>query len=167
LQENNMRRKTILVVDDDPEERTIFASYLQFVGGTTVEASHGEEGVRIAREVHPDLILLDITTPVLDGWGTMEQLQRSPETADIPVIAVTAHHLGGERLERAGFCGYLQKPISPHRVLEAIERCLGRLVVDDVASDADVTATFNRRGALLFDAAALEVISPTTPLAES
>jgi two-component system cell cycle response regulator DivK len=135
----HMRSRTILVVDDEPEERTIFASYLQFVGGTTVEANNGEEALDFAREVQPDLILLDITMPVLDGWGTMEELQRSPETANIPVIAVTAHQLDAHQLEGAGFCGYLEKPISPHRVLEEVERCVGRLAVQDAASDAEVT----------------------------
>ena len=158
-----MRSKTILVVDDEPEERTIFASYLQFVGGTTLEASNGEEGLRIAREAQPDLILLDITMPVLDGWETMEQFQASPETANIPVLAVTAQQLDAEQLERAGFCGYLQKPISPHRVLEEVERCVGRLARQDDARDEGPEVAPSRKGAHLLDAAALDRIRDTDP----
>ena len=160
-----MKSKTILVVDDEPEERTIFASYLQFVGATTLEASNGAEGLRLAREARPDAILLDITMPVLDGWGTMEQLQASPETADIPVLAVTAHQLDADQLENAGFCGYLQKPISPHRVLEEVERCVGRLAGTDDEADADLPAAPNQRGALSLGAATLDLVGETAPRA--
>jgi two-component system, cell cycle response regulator DivK len=130
--------KTILVIEDNPEERHIFASYLAFVGGRLLEAENGERGLELARTHHPDLILMDLSMPVMDGWEAMRRLHADEETADIPVVAITGHHLPGERLEAAGFCGYLEKPIAPFRVLEEVERCLGPLTrsVDRSAQDS-------------------------------
>jgi two-component system cell cycle response regulator DivK len=119
--------RTVLIVDDSPEERDIFARYLQFVGGTIVQASHGQEGIERARELLPDLILLDLSMPVLDGWQTIERLRSDPATSHIPVLALTCHHLEWSRLKEAGFSGYLEKPIVPFRVLEEVEHCIGRL----------------------------------------
>lgn len=115
----------ILIVEDTAEEREIFSRYLQFVGGGLLEARNGEEGLKMAREHRPDLILLDLTMPVMDGWELMAHLKREPGLAQIPVVAVTAHHLSREALEAKGFCGYLEKPLAPYRVLEEVERCLG------------------------------------------
>ena len=117
--------KTILIVEDNPEERRIFSTYLQFVGGRLLEASNGQEGLMVAREHRPELILLDLTMPVMDGWQMIRHLKSDPETHLIPVIAITAHHLPKNVLEEEGFCGYLEKPIAPYRVLEEVERCLG------------------------------------------
>jgi two-component system cell cycle response regulator DivK len=125
--------KTILVVEDHPEERAIFSTYLRFVGGRLLTAPHGREGLRMAREHRPDLILLDLSMPVMDGWETIRRLREDAATSWIPVIAITAHHLEWERLEEAGFCGYLEKPIAPYRVLEEVERCLGSLHEDPEA----------------------------------
>ena len=122
-----MSTRKILVVEDNPEERKIYSEYLGFVGGKTLKASNGEEGVRTAREQHPDLIILDLTMPVQDGWATIRILREDPETRRIPVIAVTSHHLARKRLTDAGFTGYLEKPVAPFRILEEVERCLGPL----------------------------------------
>jgi CheY-like chemotaxis protein len=121
---------TVLIVDDNPEERKIFSTYLEFAGLDLIEASNGQEGLRMANDRNPDLILMDITMPVMDGWETAIRLKSDPGTADIPIIAITCHHLPPERLEQAGFCGYLEKPLAPYRVLEEIERCLGPLDAD-------------------------------------
>ncbi len=129
-----MNRRTVLIVDDNEEEREIFARYLEFVGGEILTAGDGEEGLRLAENHLPDLILLDLSMPTLDGWETIKRLQQEPATASIPVLAVTAHHLPWEQLEEAGFCGYVEKPVVPYHLLEEVERCIGRL-------DIDVTAT--------------------------
>jgi two-component system, cell cycle response regulator DivK len=119
--------RTILVIEDNEEERKIFSSYLQFVGVRLIEASNGAMGLALAREHLPDLILMDLTMPVMNGWEAIMRLQAEDSTREIPVIAITAHHLPPERLEEAGFCGYLEKPLAPYRVLEEVERCLGPL----------------------------------------
>lgn len=119
--------RTILIVDDNPHQRTIFATYLEFVGGTLLQASDGAEGLELARGARPDLILLDLTMPVMDGWEMIRRMQDEPALARIPVLAITSHHLPAERLREAGFCGYLEKPVAPYRVLQEVERCLGPL----------------------------------------
>jgi two-component system, cell cycle response regulator DivK len=122
-----MDDRTILIIDDCQEDREIFTRYLEFAGGRVLEGCNGEEGLRIAQEQLPDVILLDLSMPVLDGWQTIERLQNGSATAVIPVVALTAQHLSWEELEAAGFSGYLEKPLVLHRVLEEVERYLGRL----------------------------------------
>lgn len=128
--------RTILIVDDNPEERGIFSAYLHFVGARLLEAADGADGLAIAREELPDLILLDLTMPVMDGWEMIGHLQADVGLRTIPVVAITAHHLEWERLEREGFCGYLEKPLSPHAVLLEVERCLGALDARDAEPPA-------------------------------
>lgn len=120
-------QKTVLIIDDNEHERAIFSRFLQFVGGNVMDARNGEEGLRAAQEHLPNLILLDLSMPVMDGWETVRRLKANPLTERIPVLALTAHHLEWGRLEEAGFCAYLEKPIVPYRVLEEVEHCIGRL----------------------------------------
>lgn len=119
--------KTVLIVDDNEEERKIFSTYFRFVGGRVVEAPDGREGVNAARDHHPDLIILDLSMPVMDGWEALRCLQSDADLCRIPVIAVTAHRLPRSEVEQAGFRGYLEKPLAPYRVLNEVERCLGPL----------------------------------------
>ncbi|MEX2374551.1 MAG: response regulator [Dehalococcoidia bacterium] len=117
--------KKVLIVDDNLEERKIFSTYFQFVGGHVVEAPDGQEGLKAARDHQPDLIIMDLSMPVMDGWEALRRLQSDADLRRIPVIAVTAHHLPRSELEQAGFRGYLEKPLAPYRVLNEVERCLG------------------------------------------
>lgn len=117
--------RTILVIEDNEEERKIFSTYLEFVGVRLLQATNGAMGIEMARRHHPDMILMDLSMPVMTGWEAIIRLKGDPATAGIPVVAITAHHLPPERLEAAGFCGYLEKPLAPYRVLEEVERCLG------------------------------------------
>lgn len=119
--------RTILIVDDNPHERGIFSTYLQFVGGAVHLAGNGREAVRAAAADRPDLILLDLSMPVMDGWETIRRLKDDPSTARIPVIALTCQRVEWRRLREAGFCGYLEKPLAPFCVLEEVERCIGRV----------------------------------------
>lgn len=119
--------KTILLVDDNEEEREIFSTYLRFVGGRVLEAGNGREGIERALEHAPDLILMDLRMPHMDGWEAMEHLSHDPRTARIPVLALTARSVERERVSRAGFCGYLEKPLAPYAVMREVERCVGRL----------------------------------------
>ena len=117
--------KLILLIEDDDQEQLVLARYLEFVGARVVVAGDGEEGMRKAVEARPDLILLDMRLPRLDGWAVIQRIQMHPATSGIAVVAVTGMEIEAERLEAAGFCGYLRKPLAPYRVLEEVERCLG------------------------------------------
>lgn len=122
-----MDRKTILVVDDSESICTAIAFLIGIEGHTALTAFDGEEGVRAAQQHRPDVILLDIMMPVLDGWGAMRQLRASPATAGIPVIALTALRLSQEQLDEAGFDGYLSKPVPPHRLVDEVNRACARV----------------------------------------
>ena len=117
-----MVRKTILIVDDSDSICTGIASYLEVNGYGALTAYDGEQGVRIARRERPDAILLDIMMPVLDGWEAIKQLKADPETAGIPVLALSALRLSSEQVSAAGFEGYLSKPVPPHRLIDEIDR---------------------------------------------
>ncbi len=131
------RRKTILVVDDNPEERRIFSTYLGFVGYDVETAGNGAECLEVARAERHSLILMDLGMPIMDGWETMERLGADRETCNIPVMALTAFHLDPQLLEDAGFCGYLEKPITPYLVLTQVEECIGRADVGSALPNAE------------------------------
>lgn len=125
--QKEMRKKLVLVVDDNEHERTILSRYLEFVGASPLEAADGAQGLQLARETHPDLILLDLRMPVMDGWETIRQLKAYPETRPIQVVALTGTRLNPLDLYREGFSGHLEKPSTPFRVVEEVERCIGSL----------------------------------------
>lgn len=121
-----MERKTILIVDDSESICESIAFLLEIEGHATLTALDGREGVRKAREHRPDAILLDIMMPVMDGWGAIRELKSSPETARIPVLALTALKLSQRELDEAGFDGYLAKPVPPHRLVGELARACGQ-----------------------------------------
>jgi two-component system, cell cycle response regulator DivK len=120
--------KTILMVEDNEDNRIIYATALRYCGYEVIEAITGTEGVRLARERLPDLILMDISVPELDGWEATAVLKADPATAHIPIVAVTAHALPGdeERSVAAGCNGYLAKPITPADLVAEVDRRFGR-----------------------------------------
>jgi two-component system cell cycle response regulator DivK len=107
-----MSRK-ILVVEDNEKNRVLIRDILKFHGYEIIEAENGEEGVKKAKEHKPDLILLDIQMPVLDGFGAIEMLRSDPDTKGIKTIALTSFAMKGdkEKIMEAGFDGYMAKPI--------------------------------------------------------
>jgi CheY-like chemotaxis protein len=117
-------QKTVLLVEDNEDNRIIYATALRFAGYTVLEAVTGTEGVRKAREERPDLILMDISVPELDGWEATAVLKADRQTAQIPIIAVTAHALPGdeERSMKAGCDGYLSKPLAPAKLIAEVDR---------------------------------------------
>ena len=121
-----MVAKTVLIVDDSESICTVLGHVLKTHGYETLSAYDGEEGVRMAREHLPDVILLDIMMPVLDGWGAIKELKSDRATADIPVVALTALRLTEEQVHAAGFSGYLSKPVTGHRLREEIHRASKR-----------------------------------------
>ncbi len=119
--------KTVLLVEDNVDNRTIYRTILEFGGYTLIEAVDGEAALRQAREGRPDLILMDISIPLVDGWEVTRTLKADPLTSGIPVIALTAHALAEDRrrAEEVGCDGYLAKPVEPRRVMQEVERFLG------------------------------------------
>ena len=117
----------ILLVDDDADNRAIYRTMLEHRGHTCHEAEDGSVGLSLAHELTPDLILLDISMPVMDGWQTILALKLSPLTMAIPVVALTAHALEAEEdATEAGFDEYIRKPAAPSSVADAVEEILAR-----------------------------------------
>lgn len=110
----SMRSPTLLLIEDDRDTREIYGLALRRFGYTVLEASNGHDGVRVAREARPDLILMDMGLPGLHGWEATRLLRLDPETALIPVIAVTVHttELDRARASVAGCDRFVPKPCS-------------------------------------------------------
>lgn len=118
----------ILLVEDNEDNRVVYRTMLTHFGFQVIEAQDGQEALRCAREEHPDLILMDISIPVIDGWEATRQLKADPATASIPVIALTAHALDSDRARATeiGFDVFLAKPVEPRRVVTEVRRLLGQ-----------------------------------------
>jgi CheY-like chemotaxis protein len=119
----------VLIIDDDADIRSIARLSLSRVGGMDViEAASGGEGVRKAREEHPDVILLDMMMPTMDGVATLAALRSEPATAMTPVIFLTARALGGEveRLRALGAAGVLIKPFDPRTLSQDVRALVER-----------------------------------------
>ena len=118
--------QTVLIVEDQIEMRAINAMYLHHHGFRVLATDNGVEGLEAAREAHPDVIVMDISIPGMDGIRATEALKRDPETEDIPVLIVTAHAYGsmGKRATDAGCDGYLTKPCDPRRILQEVRALL-------------------------------------------
>ncbi len=123
-----MAGELILIVEDNDKNLKLVRDVLRFKGYRTIEAVTAGQAISLAGEHHPDLILMDIQLPDMDGSTALTQLRAEPSTANIPVVALTAQAMGGdrERLLGAGFDGYLTKPISikefPDQVRQFCER---------------------------------------------
>ena len=106
---------TILVVDDQPAALEVIEDVLSYYGAQVVTAVNGQVGLEQAQAYHPKLIIADIDMPVMDGWTLIARLKEDVHTQEIPVIALTAHAMKGDR-EKAlgkGFHNYLSKPLDP------------------------------------------------------
>ena len=117
------RPQTILLVDDDIHNQKIFETVLRHSGFRVRMAANGEEALREARADLPDLILMDLSIPVIDGWECSRQLKADAATRHIIILALTAHAMRGdqERALAAGCDGYLSKPISPKKLVEEVK----------------------------------------------
>ena len=123
-----MANELILIVEDNPKNLKLVRDTLQVKGYRTIEAGTGEEGVRLAREHHPALVLMDIQLPGISGVEAFRQLRADPATRAIPVVAVTASVMAQERQKvmAAGFDGFQGKPISVRELLETVRQILDR-----------------------------------------
>jgi two-component system cell cycle response regulator DivK len=118
----------ILVVEDDADNRRIVVKVLSMEGYETLEAADGRSALAVARREHPDLIIMDLAIPGMDGWEASRRLKADPQTADIPIIALTAFAMRGdeERAREAGCDGYLPKPCRPQTMREVVRQFLAR-----------------------------------------
>jgi CheY-like chemotaxis protein len=117
----------VLIVDDVPDNRMIYVLFLKFSGFRIAEADNGEEALRQAGQLLPDVIVMDLSLPVMDGWEATRRLKRDPRTQGIPVIVLTGHALPehAEAARQAGCNLVITKPCLPDELLEAIRRILG------------------------------------------
>ena len=118
----------VVVIDDEEDSLTVAQVILEEYGANIYTASNGEEGLTLLRTVKPKFVISDLSMPVLDGWGVISKMKNDPALKDIPVIALTAHAMVGdrERAVAAGFHNYLTKPLT----VETFIRDLVNLLVD-------------------------------------
>ena len=119
--------KTVLLVEDQIEFLAVQKHYLERNGYQVLSAEDGVEAIRCARENRPNVILMDLSMPKLDGLTATRKLKEDPATSEIPVILLTAHAYGsaGRRAREAGCAAFLPKPCEPRRVLLEVEKLLG------------------------------------------
>jgi two-component system, cell cycle response regulator DivK len=119
-----MAGERVLVVEDNEKSMKLFRDVLQATGYRTVEATTGAEAVELAAEHGPDLVLMDIQLPDLDGAEALSRLRADVRTASIPVLALTAQAMHGdrERFLAAGFDGYLSKPVNVVELVDVVRR---------------------------------------------
>lgn len=122
--------RTVLIIED---EKLIIVStqmVLESAGFRVESARGGEEGISKVRELRPDLVLLDIMMPGIDGWETLTRLKRDPDTAEAPVIIFTAraHARGHQKSAEMGAVDYFRKPFEPDELIDLVEKHIGQSV---------------------------------------
>src|SRR5690349_7334295 len=122
--EEERAQPLVLLVDDYPDAREMYREYLVFSGFDVAEASSGREAIDKAAAIQPDIILMDLSLPGMDGWEATRLLKGQPETEAIPVVALTGHALAGhsEDARRAGCDAFITKPCLPDALVDAIRR---------------------------------------------
>jgi two-component system cell cycle response regulator DivK len=121
-----MLGERVLIVEDNEKNMKLVRDVLQATGYRTLEATTGEEGVELALSQAPALVLMDVQLPGIDGVEALERLRQNERTASIPVLALTAQAMSGdrERFLEAGFDGYLAKPVDVSELIETVrEHC--------------------------------------------
>ena len=118
--------KLILIVEDEPKNMTLLRDLLQVSGYSTIEATDGKQGVELARSKKPDLILMDIIMPVMDGLKATRIIKADAVTKNIPMFALTSYAMKGdaERVLEAGCDGYLSKPFDIRELLKQVAEYL-------------------------------------------
>jgi len=116
----------VLVIEDNAQNLYLVRFILEKNGYTVHAAMDGQAGIDMAAELKPDVILLDIQLPVMDGYAVARNLRANPELAAIPIVAVTSHAMVGDREKamEAGCNGYIEKPINPDTFMSEVERHL-------------------------------------------
>ena len=119
--------KTILVVEDDPKNLTLTKDLLKISGFNTLQAVNGQQGVEVAKSEKPDLVLMDIMMPKMDGYTACHEIKTSPLTKNIPVVMLTAvgYDLNRKLAESVGASAYVTKPFTRQELMDAISPLLG------------------------------------------
>jgi len=122
-----MTDERILIVEDNEKNMKLFRDVLVAMGYRTLEATTGGDAVDLASEHTPDLVLMDIQLPDLDGVQALQRLRAEARTASIPIVALTAQAMHGdrERFLEAGFDGYMSKPVNVHDLIEMVRQLCG------------------------------------------
>jgi two-component system cell cycle response regulator DivK len=118
--------KTILIAEDNPINRELLRELLEIRGYAVAEACDGQEALAMVKHALPDLLLLDIGMPLLDGFAVVRKLRENPRFASLPVVAVTAYAMQGDRekIMNSGFDGYLSKPVDSRSLYQELDRLL-------------------------------------------
>ena len=116
----------VLVVDEYPDAREMYSAYLQFSGFEVAEATNGVEAIEKAQDLVPDIILMDLALPRMDGWEATRRLKGDARTGHIPIVALTGHALAGhaEGARQAGCDAFVTKPCLPDALVAEIKRLL-------------------------------------------
>jgi two-component system, cell cycle response regulator DivK len=119
-------KNKVLIIEDNEQNMYLLNFILTQNGYEVVQAFHGEEGVALASQHFPDLILLDIQLPVMDGYAVAANLRRNPALNATPIVAVTSYAMAGdrERVMAAGCNGYIEKPINPDTFISEVSAFL-------------------------------------------
>jgi CheY-like chemotaxis protein len=127
----------ILIAEDNAVNRELLRELLEMRGHTVAEACDGEEALRMIEQTQPDLVLLDIGMPLLDGFGVVRRIRESPRFASLPVVAVTAYAMQGDRekILSSKFDGYLSKPVNAPSLVEELDRLLSKRADHDASQN--------------------------------
>jgi two-component system, cell cycle response regulator DivK len=120
--------KRILIAEDNAVNRELLRELLEILGCSVTEACNGQEALEMMEQEQPDLLLLDISMPVLDGFATVRKIRENPKLSALPVLAVTAYAMRGdeEKILNSGFDGYLSKPVNSQSLAIALDGHLGK-----------------------------------------
>jgi len=127
LRATHRERPLVLIVEDQPELRQLYAQELTMSGFEVIEAGNGADAISHASSHVPDVVVMDLSLPVVDGWEATRRIKDDRRTTHIPVVALTAHDGSGElqRATRAGCDWFVPKPCQPHDLIEEVRRILG------------------------------------------
>jgi len=119
----------VLIVDDEPDNREIAETVLSFSGVKSYTAVDGSDGLKRLETISPTFVLLDLSMPIIDGWEMFKHMRENPKTQHIPVIALTAHAMAGDRdrVFQAGFDGYIAKPFRIGSFMNELIQCLNKV----------------------------------------
>jgi two-component system cell cycle response regulator DivK len=124
--QSDPKKPLVLVVDDFADNREMYSEYLTYSGYSVIEAKNGKEAIEAAQAQGPDIIIMDLSLPVMDGWEATRRLKADERTHDIPVVALTGHALAGhsQGAREAGCDSFLAKPCLPDQLVAEIRRML-------------------------------------------